>query len=569
MRLHTLAAGALALACLTPATVARAEPDPPAEAKKVGPVAIAIEGADAHHAAIRRAILKELSTTDDPTSARRIDLKIQEEIVDIRFTDDDGHTTGRKLERPEDDDEMVELVALMAGNLARDQAGALLAELLVEEKEEPPTEAAVVEKAPVAEEKPIVEKKKKKRRKKPRARKRAPKPAPSPDPPVQEKPKWPLSPVQASLVPPAGIYQDSVERRFAFDFSLVLGRSGGLNGFGLHAFGSHVHGDVLGTSIAGLWAYRSGELRGASFAGLFHAADARETEGLELAGLLNLDVFGEQPSRVTGVQLAGLANASGSVRGAQVSGVVNVSNGEKVSGAQVGGIANVSTSDVHGTQVAGITNVSSDGAGVQLGGITNHAGSFDGVQISGVVNTAQEIRGVQMGLVNVAGKVKGAQIGLINVAEENEGAAVGLLNFAGDGDVQVAMWGSLNTLSNVGLKMRVGPLFFMPSAGYHPFDGNRFSGQGSVGGHIPIDPVFIEIVGTYAYDYTLEDQDESGMTVPGEGHHTTRLVVQVGAQFGDYFGIFGGTGVHWDITKHAEEDTAGVRPELVAGVLLF
>lgn len=578
MRLLHLAAGALTLACLTSAVAGLAQPeaadaggeDEPA----VAPLAIVIEGAAEHHAALRQAILDELATSDDPDAARRIEVKIGDELIDVRFTDETGHTVGRKLERPDDDLDMIELVALMSGNLARDQAGALLAELQgppTPDEGDPPTDAppASLEKEhePPPTEPPS---------RRPRSRKRPPEKPPRTEPPPTPLPAaWrpPLTPAQAALVSPIGIFPDGIDRRFAFDFSALFGRSGGLNGFGLHGLGTHVHGDVVGANLAGAWAYREGALAGFSLAGVFHAANAVETRGVEIGGAANLDVFGERPSHLTGLQLAGIVNAAGGVRGAQWSGAINLSlsspeGPNEVSGSQIAGVVNVA-GDLYGSQIGGVSNVARNGSGAQLSGVSNHAGELSGVQIAGAVNTADEIRGLQLGLVNVAGKVTGAQIGLINIAEENDGAAIGLLNFAKNGRVQLALWGSIGSLSNVGLKMRVGPLFVQPSAGFHPFGATTFSGQVALGGHIPLDPVFIEVMGAWAHEQRLDETDASGAVIEGEGHQVTRLLVHTGAHFGEYFGVFGGGGALMDITQTIADNSADIRPEVVAGILLF
>jgi hypothetical protein len=544
--------GALALVAVhSVAIVAAAQDEPSSEEtpEPVEPVAIRIEGADALGSAIRKAILAELATTLEPKSPRRIDVTIDDELVVVRFIDDDGTIVGRELERPDEDDELVELVALMAGNLARDQAGALLAELEVEPEppeepvEEPEPETAEAPDAPVDEEASRA------------AVEVEVEPLPSPDPELPELPDpapWEpeLTFGQAAFVSPLGVFWDSEERAFNLDFSVLFGRSGGLRGLGIHGVGSLVHGDHDGLSISGVWAYRAGALHGVSLAGLVHASSSPRVDGLEIGGVANLDVFGDQRTAVRGMQIAGVVNAAGDVGGAQLGGVVNVAG------------------DLRGVQIGGVSNVARDGGGLQLAGVTNHVGDFAGVQLSGGVNTARDVKGLQLGLVNVARRVEGAQIGLVNVAEENEGTAVGLVNAAGNGDIQVATWAGITSVSNIGLKMRVGPLFIQPGAGFHPIDGKSMSGQVAVGGHIPIDPVFVEIVTGYAYELPLENEDGTSAT-DQEGHHQARLLAQVGIQLNEYIGFFGGAGVHADFTQSLAEDEADLSPEVVGGILLF
>lgn len=548
MRPLPILLGALTLVSTTSWVLdASGQPDAPADSapEPVEPVAISIDGTDALHTEIVSAILRELGTTLDPTSVRRVAVTVSADKVVVRFTDAKGVIVGRELERPADDEDLVELVALMAGNLARDQAGALLAELegSPSTDSEPPTQdAPAADETKVA--KTIVEPPPKKR----------PPPLPSPDEPadVAKPPPWKpkFTVAQAAFVSPLGVFWDSEERTFALDFSMLFGRSGGLSGVGIHGVGSHLHGDHRGMSISGVWAYRGGSLSGASIAGVFHASTSPHVRGLEIAGVANLDVFGEAPSAVSGAQIAGVVNASGDAAGLQIGGVVNVSD------------------DLHGVQVGGATNVAHNGGGLQIGGVTNHAGDFAGVQVAGAVNTARDVKGVQLGLVNIARKVKGAQVGLINIAEENEGTAIGLVNAAGNGDVQVATWVGVTSLTNIGVKMRVGPMFIQPGFGFHPIDGRSLSGQFAIGAHIPVDPVFLEVVTGYAYEQPLENADGTS-SIDVDGHHALRLLGQVGIQLNEYIGLFGGGGVHVDVTQSSLDDSADVRPEVVGGILLF
>lgn len=561
MRVRDLVVGALVLACL--ATVAAPVGAGPDGGDRV---ALVVEGAGDLEPRLRAAVRAELGGADDPKAARRVVVRIEPDAVRVQFTGDDGVAVERGLERPEDEDELVELAAWLVGNLARDQARALLDDL--GPKAPPPPEPSqpvqrVELAAPTEAETMAIR----------AVDDVAPRATPLAADLVVAGPEAPpLTPVQVALVGPVGIFPDAVERRFAFDFSAVFGRTGGLTGFGLHGLGSHVHGDVRGARTAGLWSFREGALRGVSIAGVIQLASATEAYGIEIAGLANLDVFGDGAGRFGGLQLAGLVNAARDVRGVQFGGIANLSLSNPAgpslsSGLQVAGAVNVA-GDLRGLQLGGVTNVARDATGLQVSLATNHAGALDGLQLSSV-NTASQIRGVQIGFVNVAGSVKGTQIGLINIAEENDGTAIGLLNFARNGDLQVAAWASPSVLSNVGVKMRVGPLFVLPSAGLDPIDGTTFTGQFAFGGHIPVDPLFIEIVGAWAYEETLARTADDGSAIDNDGRQVARMLVQAGTQFSEYFGIFGGTGARWDVTQTIEEKRAGLRPEVVAGILVF
>lgn len=169
---------------------------------------------------------------------------------------------------------------------------------------------------------------------------------------------------------------------------------------------------------------------------------ASESHVLSLAGAVDYvsdDVYGLQIAgavavggRVHGVQIAGAAALADRADGLQIAGAVTHSGGRAA--VQIAGAVNDAGGRV-GTQVAGAVNESSGGAGVQVAGAVNHAGGSVGTQVAGAVNIAGDhVYGAQIGVVNVAGTVDGLQLGIVNIAsKENGGLSLGLINIVPGG----------------------------------------------------------------------------------------------------------------------------------------
>jgi hypothetical protein len=225
----------------------------------------------------------------------------------------DGRLTERAVELPAGREAAVKIVALLAGNLVRDEAAELTA-LLRKKNAGPPPPAAPAPSPPdiaavrdeAAGPPPVV------REEIPRAAPRRPRSQPSPAPsrcaPQEATPAW----IGVDIVPRVGT-----------------------------------------SSFTGLSSVRRLSLNalGGGSAGI---------AGLEIGGLVNVT-----SAFTCGAQLAGLVNVSlGPVVGAQVSGLFNLGRG--VLGAQLG-LVNVSTGAVRGAQV-GLVNVARGAVtGVQVG----------------------------------------------------------------------------------------------------------------------------------------------------------------------------------------------------------
>jgi hypothetical protein len=127
-------------------------------------------------------------------------------------------------------------------------------------------------------------------------------------------------------------------------------------------------------------------------------------------------------SGVRALSLGVLGTVSGGVRGAALSGLVNLDRGP-VCGLEIAGLANVAE-DMEGAQLAGLVDIA--------------AGDSEGVQ-AGLVNVAAgRLRGLQAGLVSIAGDTN-VQVGLVNVASDAD-LQVGLVNVDVHGRLRLDAW---------------------------------------------------------------------------------------------------------------------------------
>lgn len=129
-----------------------------------------------------------------------------------------------------------------------------------------------------------------------------------------------------------------------------------------------------------------------------------------------------------GIQISGLYNSASVVKGAQVSGGINVSKGR--SDVQVAGIANKSLDTK--IQLAGIAGYATRSADVQVSGIVNYTDSSY-VQVAGLANISGFSKVLQAGLVNISDSTKGVTAGLVNISGNSEGVNIGIFNFIKNG----------------------------------------------------------------------------------------------------------------------------------------
>ena len=316
-----------------------------------------------------------------PAPCAAITIDTQQATATARVTADNGELRQRTISVPSDPAGRADVIALLVGNLARDEAAAIAGELDADEPTpEPspePTPEPVVEPAPTPEPtpEPVVE----------------PTPAPDPEPvvvlPAEARPDEGRTSIRIGLVSPISIRFGGASQR-GLGVHLLVGYSRESHLLTLSGIADVVRGDVYGAQIAGIAAV-GGRIRGVQIAGIF-------------AGAGQLD----------GLSIAGVASRSNGGAGIQIAGAASVAGGRA------------------GTQLAGAANVAGKGAGVQIAGAANVAGGSVGLQVAGAVNVARgHVYGAQVGVVNVAGTVDGVQLGVVNVARRSAGGlSLGLIN---------------------------------------------------------------------------------------------------------------------------------------------
>lgn len=209
-----------------------------------------------------------------------------------------------------------------------------------------------------------------------------------------------------------------------------------LNGVGINALGSVVHGDMNGVQITGLANLAGGTMRGVQFAGISNIS-GNNTVGLSVAGLVNITGDGSK-----GVVITGLTNIGGDNNsGVMLSGFMNVT-GNMASGLQLSGAANITGQAFNGVMTSGLLNV-----------VGEH---MNGLQMAGLANiTGNKLNGVQVGAFNYATNVRGLQIGLVNYYQkEMKGFQLGLVNANPDTRVQMMMYGGNTTPANIGVRFK-------------------------------------------------------------------------------------------------------------------
>lgn len=337
-----LGAALTAIAIVSMARPAVAQPTSPvAAAPETAPPFTLVVDSDApnvvSYATVSAGIAKELGApvaepgSQEPARA----------AIEVRYRDADRslrvraiHHGGRVVEREVvaagDDEAVRREAALLAGNLARDEASELLDELAA--RKPPPVEVgqepAIDQPPPVAE--------------------------PAPPPPVVPQER---RVAVFSFVYPLATNAGKPDVRTALSLSLLYGRVGTVKGFELGLGVAHATRDTQGAQIAGVAAVVDGRAHGWQVAtGAALALGGGEVA--QTSGGFNLAA-----GDVRGFQLAAGANAApGNLRGAQVGGV-NI--GGEVRGAQIG-IVNIASGRVRGAQV-GVVNIASEVDGASIG----------------------------------------------------------------------------------------------------------------------------------------------------------------------------------------------------------
>ncbi|MBK9071963.1 MAG: hypothetical protein IPL79_13310 [Myxococcales bacterium] len=324
--------------------------------------------------------------------------------VFVRVVGTRGETRERRLLLPDDAAQWLQATVLLAGNLVRDEAAALIAGLA----SPAPTPPAVAE----------------------------------PGPPAQSSAPGALSPVDAAAMPPAPTLElglaasvptaphSSDHSPFSIGLVPPLSMDYGRTGKRSHDVSLDllvgVSGGSRALSISGLLDYERGDVDGLQLAGLAARADKHHA-AVQVAGLGTL-------ARTATVQVAGLFSIADQSAGWQISGVGNMA---RYAGLQLAGGGNYAWSaDI---QIAGVSNASWIGSPkLQLAGWVNGTAIVRGVQIASF-NVADKVEGLQLGAVNIAVKSNsGVQIGVINIAgRDDDGVSIGAINFVPGGRTEI------------------------------------------------------------------------------------------------------------------------------------
>ncbi|HSC88225.1 MAG TPA: hypothetical protein VLC09_13170 [Polyangiaceae bacterium] len=280
--------------------------------------------------AVRRALEEELSVPVHAGQAERgLRLTVREGRLRAAFVPDQGATSEREMALPSEKERQVETIALLSGNLVRDEAADLLARLRRQE----PAPVAVVAAAPPAEgseQKPT-------------------------EPPPE--PKLPPAYFNLGLLSPLAIYPDLAEREAMFSLGIFYTDVGRVRGVAVDGLLLNNHSGGKGVQVAGLWSGSWGNFRGVRVAGLAETASGGQ-KGVQVAGL-----FAYQSDVMEGVQVAGLYNHAGERAKGVQAGLTN-SAGD-VQGVQIG-LVNYAGGTVHGTQI-GLINIGHGMKGAPVG----------------------------------------------------------------------------------------------------------------------------------------------------------------------------------------------------------
>jgi hypothetical protein len=439
--LAALCAGRLSHAqAIAPAPSAPSAPDSPSITPL--PLTVTLGDSKLGAEAIRRAIELELkrpvalsksSTLPEsaPSGASGLFVVVRaDHTVTVSFHAESGVTRTRSIGLPQDPARGAEVIALLSGNLSRDEAAELLASLAAKADANAAAENASTA-APAAAEPS-----------KPTPSPVAPAPKTAASAPKKSKPDLngdlltaPYPAFDVTLAPPLSLIPNSERHLINLELGLAYSHVGALNGMGFNVLLLRTERDVTGFSYATLYNRTGGT--------------------------------------TYGVSGAALLNRGGDVQGATFAGLASFQR------------------DLQGYALSGMVNRSRNVVGGQLAGVVNSADELSGLQLSGIVNVADRIRGAQVGLINVAGHVEGLQLGLVNVAKHVDGAALGLVSIAGNGRAQALLWASTFMPLNAAAKFTVGAFYTQLGGGYQPSN-HTYTYELGLGAHVPLGAFFIE-----------------------------------------------------------------------------
>jgi hypothetical protein len=442
---------------------AQAEPFPPATAESWlgAEIDVGTSGLEAEplRAAIARELGVEVRLASGSGEHKSLSIRLGDgRRATVRFQPAGGRALERTLELPPDPDAAYETLALLSGNLARDEAAELLDQL--RRKAAPSTTAA--EGAPTDQDSVP----------QPTSVTVPKRPEPTNEPPPKakpaarersDKPRLESAPLNLSVFSPLALYPDSYQRRIRVELGLVYSHVGAIDGAGLSLGHLHVRHELEGAIVTLFLNRVDGP-----------AAGALVSVGGNSAG-----------DRLRGADVAvGFNHRSGAIKGAQIA--LGFNHAHAVEGAQLA-LGFNDNRGIEGAQLA-IVNSAGDGTGVE----------------SGLVNVAGDLSGVQLGLLNVGTRVRGVQIGLVNVADRVDGASLGIVNVVGNARTRLVGWVDSSSRGNVGIKYQHAFIFTLISGGYRlnrvtEPQGEMLEPAFAIGGHLEFGAAFLELDAQYAF----------------------------------------------------------------------
>jgi hypothetical protein len=467
------------------------------------------QGLAVDEGAVRSAVARELARARVPAGPEpaRVAIFVAEGgDLSVRYRSPAGAELSRSVAAPARADEIPEASALLVGNLARDEAGALLAALAQQQPASTPPASAAAGTPPAstlpANAQP------------PNAAERAHDDLP---------PLLPLEAVNLSLAYPLTLRADTEKRHLAFELGLFYSRIGALSGAALDLGLSRVDGVAHGAQIGGLGYWHGGPGDGVRMAGAFGVSSGRFA-GLSATGLATV-----HSGPLAGAQLAGFSSiATGDLYGAQASGCLDYAG--SVAGVQAAGLASVSHGPVEGLQLAG-------GAAIAWGDV-------QGLQLS-VVNVGGSVQGAQIGVLNIASAVSGAQIGVVNIADSVKGQSIGLVPYNREGGVRIVTWFDSTQPFNMGVRFHAGALYMMPTFAFDPGSAAlvsepsrmRYALGTSLGLRLPFERAFVDI------DVNQSQRSQGWEYVINEATLDLRYRVLAGYRIVRRFAAFAGGGI--------------------------
>jgi hypothetical protein len=525
--------------------------------------------ADVNCEAVRSAIERELGVSVALNGTSNAPLRVTVDQagsarVGVLTSEAPSESIERSVELPADGTRAVEVITWLTGNLARNEASALIAQYRERAAKEEAERAEVAAKAAREQAERAEAAAQAARAAADSKPKTAPaKPKPKAEPAPAKQAELPLSPVNLSLFHPLALYPDSDRRRFTFELGLAYGRLGALRGFGVELGVLTVLGPLDGVAFAPVIDGR-GPTRGFT-SSLFY------TGGGDLTGL-DLSFVSYRTGNVIGAVIAtafaGAKNVDGLLGSAGATLAADVRGGQFAVGANVArategvlAAAGANVADrVGGAAFAAGGNVVHDVKGLVAAGIFNFSGKLEGASLAAGANIAGDVNGAQIGVVNVARKVRGLQLGVVNVAEEVDGTALGVVSIAKNGEVQAMAYTSNHVPLHAAVKFRVGHGYSEIGAAYDPSD-DTYAFEYGLGAHFGLGPITLEPGVMHS---TVKPNGQSFDT--GEPLEYLHYRARVGWRFAGHVELFAGGGVRHAAWGPTQGD---VDPEVLAGVAVF